>query len=98
MGNIVGNGKKNYRWVEMRKNKNYGVKVWIKYNEKFPFKNKEDILRNVTEIHYNFKPIDEFSGKRIAFESDIHQTGLVRKVEQIDEFETSLEFRKEKEF
>ena len=55
------------------------------------------VLRNVTEIHYNypsFFPADA----RIAFESDIHSTGCTYNLSDIEEFETSLETEIAEEF
>ena len=52
--------------------------------------------RNVTEIHYNYPtPI---SVKSVAFESDIHGTGLTMFIHDIDEFETELEADKQPNF
>jgi hypothetical protein len=39
------------------------------------------VLRNVTEIHYQYRPGE------IAFESDIHHTGLVHYLDNIKDFE-----------
>ena len=77
--------------------RNYGLSVLIKYNRKCPFDTKEETLHNVTEIHYNHKR-GSMSSNEVAFESDIHQTGLNRKIEWIDEFETRFETKKAKEF
>jgi hypothetical protein len=81
---------------------NWGMKVVMTWSKKSPFfsEKKEDnvqILRNVTEIHYNFhQPIK--SEVRVAFESDIHSTGVHYPIEWIEEFETGLEEYKEDEF
>jgi len=40
-----------------------------------------EVLRNVTEIHYQCRPGE------IAFESDIHHTGLVHYLDNIKDFE-----------
>lgn len=46
-------------------------------------------LRNVTEIHY------AYAGQpRVAFESDIHDTGLTCEIDSIIQFETTLETEK----
>jgi len=42
-------------------------------------------LRNVTEIHYCYPDI--LGKKRIAFESDIHTTGITYDVTDVLEFE-----------
>ncbi len=83
-------------------NKNYGCKVEIKLNKLGSFKdckNHKVILRNVTEIHYNYPShVSAIIGKSIAFESNIHGTGVTYQLADIDEFETTLENKKEKEF
>jgi len=71
---------------------NYGVKVNIKLGRKY--NNAKVILRNVTEIHYNFPSLI----KQCAFESSIHLTGLNYFIDDILEFETETETKKEKEF
>ena len=53
------------------------------------------VLRNVTEIHYKYCRAGE---ARVAFESDIHQTGCTYKISDIEEFETSLETEIAEEF
>lgn len=55
------------------------------------------VLRNVTEIHYNY-PSSYAGEARVAFESDIHQTGCTYKISDIEEFETSLETEIAEEF
>jgi len=78
------------------KNKNYGCKVELKLCGRFKdSKNPNEILRNVTEIHYLYPSAD---GKKIAFESDIHGTGVTHYIEDIAEFETTLETKKEDAF
>ena len=66
---------------------NCGMKVTIYYNECWSENIKFEILNNVTEIHYNFESVNN----QIAFESDIHDTGLIRKFSDIKEFETDCE-------
>ena len=65
---------------------NYGMKVTIDFGVwAIP-----TVLRNVTEIHYNY-PSTYQGDARIAFESDIHSTGCTYKISDIEQFETSLE-------
>ena len=65
---------------------NLGMKVTVKLGSwAIP-----TVLRNVTEIHYRY-PSSYAGEARVAFESDIHQTGCTYKVSDIEEFETSLE-------
>jgi hypothetical protein len=79
--------------------KNFGMRVQITFNKLCKFKNKTETLRNVTEIHYNYpSSLNKFIGKSIAFESNIHKTGITYQLADIDEFETELENKKEKEF
>lgn len=48
---------------------------------------------NVTEIHFNY----DYSG-RVAFESDIHGTGITWDIFRVKEFTTVLETMKAKSF
>jgi hypothetical protein len=52
--------------------------------------------RNVTEIHYNYPTVSNM--KSIAFESDIHETGITIFIHDIKEFETSVEIEKQPNF
>ncbi len=74
---------------------NKGMRVEVKFKKGHPF--KKVTLRNVTEIHYRFKGLGGESQK-IAFESDIHQQGILYDVKRIDEFETRLECKKVQRF
>lgn len=51
-------------------------------------------LRNVTEIHYNHGRRSGISIVNVAFESDIHLTGMTCDVQHLVEFETELETEK----
>lgn len=82
---------------ELDRNKEYEIKAvtWLGYhvvvtykansemykNHEFPGMLKMQVFRNVTEIHYlhesHFK-------ESVAFESDIHQTGCTRFLEEIE--------------
>ena len=44
-------------------------------------------LFNVTETHYNFRQNDQTEIPRIAFESDVHNTGVLFDMGDITEFE-----------
>lgn len=55
-------------------------------------------LRNVTEIHYNHGRRSGFADVNVAFESNIHGTGLTCDIEHLLEFETTLETEKAKAF
>ena len=74
----------------------FGFKVKIKFKKDSLFKGKSSIYHNVTEIHYNFD--SDFPWKRIAFESDIHKTGLTHIIDDIEEFEAIVENKKHKNF
>jgi hypothetical protein len=57
--------------------KGFGVKVVMKFVSG-AFKGRSQTLHNITEIHKNFEsPLDKVLGQRTAFESDIHQQGVV---------------------
>ena len=64
---------------------NLGIAVKIRFSDGCPLQGLEDTLRNVSEIHYNYRP------GRIAFESDLHGTGITYDVSWISEFETRPE-------
>lgn len=72
---------------------NLGMKVTVKIGSwAIP-----QVLRNVTEIHYRY-PSSYAGEARVAFESDIHQTGCTYKISDIEEFETALETEIAEEF
>lgn len=74
---------------------NYGNKVVIILRPE-PWGKTEPItvvLRNVHEIHYNYN-----NSGRIAFESNIHGTGILYDISQVMEFETEEECEKQDEF
>jgi len=75
--------------------KNFGIKVNIKFVENSLYE-KTEILRNITEIHYNYSNGLYDGDNRIAFESDIHSSGCTYSIKDILEFETSLETNKAK--
>lgn len=45
----------------------------------------KETLHNVTEIHFGYETL--MARKRIAFESNIHSTGVTHYVDEIQEFE-----------
>lgn len=62
---------------EILSDKSYGFNVVVqRKNEILP-----EIYHNVTEVHYLFPSLH--NDKRIAFESDIHCTGLTSSIEHI---------------
>ena len=65
-----------------------GMYVTVRFTQMSIYPTKVVILRNVTEIHYNYK---SRLHKRIAFESDIHGTGATYDIDDIAEFETRPE-------
>lgn len=81
--------------------KNFGIAVDLrkKNGERY-------ILRNVTEIHYNYKSAATdlvyvkkmMGGIQIAFESSIHQNGFTMPFSDVHEFETYLETEKQPAF
>ena len=74
-----------------RNNMNFGNKVII-----IMCNGLKRCYRNVTEIHYNYTTIHNI--RSIAFESDIHGTGLNMFIHDIKEFETELETEKQNNF
>lgn len=74
----------------------FGYKVTVKM---YPPYAGDAILRNVTEIHYNYNSdiVPVMSG-RIAFESDIHGTGMVYSMGHVKEFKAVPETEKAESF
>jgi len=68
-----------------------GMCCLITFTELFPEyrRFKQTVLRNVTEIHWRYPGLP--SHTRVAFESDIHGTGITFVVEWTAEFEAVLE-------
>lgn len=58
----------------------YKKDSWISKNE---FKEVVEVFNNCTEVHYMYESIVPRNDKRIAFESNIHRTGLTRSVDDI---------------
>lgn len=80
--------------------KQLGFNIKIKYTKQsvhYRSGYKSDILHNVTEIHYNFPSIS-IGLPSVAFESDIHGTGLNIFINEIKEFEATIASKESKEF
>lgn len=78
----------------MAKNTNWGIAVDLRFKS-----GNRMILRNVTEVHYNYQsPAKEVMGEQVAFESAIHCTGCTYRIADVNEFETYPETRKEAAF
>ena len=62
-----------------------GNKVTVQFSEiAGPSPCEKQVYRNVTEVHWNYPtPM----GERVAFESDIHGTGITWACDWIAEFE-----------
>ena len=74
---------------------NYGMKVRIKHRHW----KKYIILRNVTEIHYNYRELlRSIDMESIAFESSIHSAGCTYLIKDIMEFEAKSESKKAGKF
>jgi len=72
----------------------FGLDITIKYIDDI-YDGVEDTKHNCTEFHHLYNKDDKFSlGLSSAFESDIHQTGCTRRVNEIEwikvEFATEL--------
>ena len=84
LGNILDNSFEH----EILANEKYGYNAIIKYKD-----NKEEILYNLTEIHYKYpSPI---SIEQIAFESDIKQTGCTRIIKDLESVEIIRAIKKD---
>lgn len=61
----------------------FGFKVDIKYTNESWYPAKEDSAYNCTEVHHLWS-LDYMGGASIAFESDIHNTGFTRRIDDIE--------------
>lgn len=69
---------------------NLGMCVRIKFSATSPFGSaRPTTLHNITEIHYNYP--DGRLRRRVAFESDIHGTGVTYDIQEVAEFEAIIE-------
>jgi len=67
----------------------YGNAVIVTFTDNSPY-GKESLLRNVTEIHWAYNR--EYSNEHfVAFESDVHGTGITYPIRYVAELETSIE-------
>ena len=71
---------------------NYGMKVtqqirWTETDEVV-----QQVLRNVTEVHYHYPTVGSDPRVRVAFESDIHSTGITYAVAGEGELLELIEF------
>ena len=72
-----------------------GVKVIIKYKRSSPFGRRQSTYRNVTEIHMNYpSPV----GKQVAFESDVHKTGITQLIKHVESIKVTQENKKARDF
>lgn len=73
---------------------NFGIAVDLRFKS-----GTRLILRNVTEIHYNYpSPAREIMGPQVAFESSVHFMGSTYLIANVNEFETYLETEKQANF
>lgn len=63
----------------------FGFTVKVKYNDHCPYLGDTDILNNVTEVHVNYRSFEPEA--RVAFESDVHRTGMTRALDYINEID-----------
>jgi len=70
-----------------------GLDIYVTFFPHSPFGNIGVVLHNATEIHYGFADLN-----RIAFESDIHDTGSTYDVIWIKEFEAKISSKTSEEF
>lgn len=65
--------------------KTLGILVKVRFNDDSVMLGANVTYHNVTEIHYLYpSPLGQH---RVAFESDIHSTGVTWELDQIAEFE-----------
>lgn len=68
---------------ELNSKSEFGFKVDIKYTKESWYLTKEDTAYNCTEVHHLWSK-DYMGGASIAFESDIHSTGFIRRIDTIE--------------
>lgn len=56
------------------------------------------VLRNVTEVHFNYTDGWNWHSNRVSFESDIHSTGITYPINDIVEFYSEIESEKSDNF
>jgi len=64
--------------------KNKGMDVSVSFKKSSPYGAVKETYHNVTEVHFNYRSFSE--EKRVAFESDIHGTGITQPVSFIETF------------
>ena len=74
-----------------------GAKVIVTFKKSSPFKGRKSIYRNVTEIHRKYPSFSPM-GNQIAFESDIHSTGITQPLKYILSIRVFKEKEKQTEF
>jgi hypothetical protein len=68
--------------LDKAREERYGFDVRLVFTEESLYEQKEEVLKNITEIHYCYR-----GRKKIAFESDIDKTGCTYLLSDIKEFE-----------
>lgn len=63
----------------------FGFKVEVRFTNECVMLGQVETYRNVTEIHWNYRE------GMVAFESDIHGTGITYDTKDIAEFEATVE-------
>lgn len=92
------------RLLKRFKRKNLGFDVTFKLERDFirrhQLSDRPITYHNVTEIHYNYRQAlsGDLRGRSVAFESDIHGTGIVWDECRILEFEAKLATKIHKSF
>ena len=66
--------------------------VKVRFAASSPFGDTEQMFRNVSDIHYNYRHFgSEKASQSVAFESDKEGTGSTYLIAYIDEFEVTEE-------
>lgn len=68
---------------EIISNNPFGFKVTITYTEESWYTNKKEVVHNCTEVHHLFSK-DYMGGPSTAFESDLHRSGFIRRISDIE--------------
>lgn len=70
---------------DLRSNNEFGFKIDIKYTDDCWLRGNTDTAYNCTQFHWRYTDLfNPVPSNRVAFESDIHNTGFTKEVSVIE--------------